>query len=92
MAWSSPLATLIHAALAKQRGDISNSVALIEKALTGLEAAGMALYAAAARRRLGELLGGDRGHELITQADEWMSRQQIKNPPAITRLLAPGFE
>jgi len=92
MAWSNPLATLMHAALAKQRGEISTSVALAEKALKGFEAAGMALYAAAARRRLGELVGGDRGQELIARADEWMHRQQIKNPQAFKRLLAPGFE
>jgi eukaryotic-like serine/threonine-protein kinase len=67
-------------------------VALTREALKGLEEADTNLYAAAARRRLGELLGGDEGRELITKADEWMSRQQIRNPPAFTRLMAPGFE
>lgn len=92
MAWSDPLARLIQAALAKQNGDIEKSVALTEQALQGFEAADMALFAATARRRLGELIGGDRGRELIAQANEWMSRQQIKNPVAVTRLMAPGFE
>jgi serine/threonine protein kinase/tetratricopeptide (TPR) repeat protein len=91
MPWSNPLASLIHAALAKQSGDISRSATLTSQAVDGFEAADMALYAAAARRRHGELVGGDRGRELIDQADEWMSKQQIKNPPAVTNLMAPGF-
>jgi hypothetical protein len=92
MTWSTPLATLTRAALARQRGDLEMSAALTREAMSGLEAADMALYAAAARRRLGELLGGDEGRELIEQAEEWMGRQQIRNPMAVTRLMAPGFE
>jgi serine/threonine protein kinase/tetratricopeptide (TPR) repeat protein len=91
MAWSNPLATLIHAALATQHGDLSRAAALTSEAIKGFEAADMALYAAAARRRLGEILGGDQGRELIAQADKWMSKQQIKNPSAVTNLMAPGF-
>jgi hypothetical protein len=59
---------------------------------TVLEKADMSLYAAAARRRLGKLIGGDEGNELMNQADEWLSRQQVKNPPAVTKLMAPGFD
>ena len=91
MAWSNPLANLTYAALAKQRGDTSRAAALVKRALEGLEAADMALYAAAARRRLGELLQGDEGRELVAQAERWMSKQQIKNPVAVTSLMAPGF-
>ena len=64
---------------------------MAKKAVDGFEAADMALYAAAARRRLGELRGGDEGRELIRQSEEWMSKQQIKNPVAVTNLMAPGF-
>ncbi len=92
MAWSDPLAALIRAALAHQQGDAETSIALTRAALAGLEQADMALYAAAARRRLGELLGGDEGREMIARADEWLSRQQVKNPSAVTRLMAPGFD
>ena len=92
MAWSNPLATMIEAALACQRKDISRSIDLLREAVKGLEAVDMALYAAAARRRLGELIGGDEGRALITQANDWLSRQQVKNPEAVTRLMAPGFD
>jgi serine/threonine protein kinase/tetratricopeptide (TPR) repeat protein len=91
MAWSNPLANFTLGALAKQRGDSSRAEALTKKALDGFEAADMALYAAAARRRLGELRSGDEGRELIAQSEEWMSKQQIKNPVAVTNLMAPGF-
>lgn len=82
---------MTYAALAKQHGDTSRAAALAWRALEGFEAADMALYAAAARRRLGELLLGDEGRELTAQGEEWMSRQQIKNPAAVTNLMAPGF-
>jgi serine/threonine protein kinase/tetratricopeptide (TPR) repeat protein len=91
MAWSNPLALLIHAGLAHRRGDDSRAGALISQAIEGFDASDMALYAAAARRKLGEMLGGDRGGELCSEADDWMSKQQIKNPAAVANLMAPGF-
>ena len=91
MAWSNPLANFTRGALAKQRGDTSRAEALTKQALDGFESADMALYAAAARRRLGEIRAGDEGRELIAQSEEWMSKQQIKNPVAVTNLMAPGF-
>jgi len=91
MPWSNPLAMLIHAGLASRRADDSRAGALISQAIEGFAASDMALYAAIARRRLGEILGGDRGGELVNQADDWMSKQQIKNPAAVANLMAPGF-
>ena len=91
MPWSNPLALLIHAALAKQDNDDLRAATLTEQALGGLEAADMALYAAAARRRLGELLGGDHGRDLIAESESWMTKQQIKDPAAVTNLMTPGF-
>jgi hypothetical protein len=91
MPWSNPLAMLIHAGLASRRADDSRAGALISQAIEGFASSDMALYAAIARRRLGEILGGDRGGELVNQADDWMSKQQIKNPAAVANLMAPGF-
>jgi hypothetical protein len=56
-----------------------------------LKSADMALYAAAARRRLGELLAGDEGRQLIDYSAAWMTKQGIKNPAAVSNLMAPGF-
>jgi eukaryotic-like serine/threonine-protein kinase len=91
MPWSNPLAQMTYAALAKQRGDTARAVAFARQACDGFEAADMALYAAAARRRLGELLNGDEGRQLIDESEAWMAKQQIKNPAAVSNLMAPGF-
>ena len=89
MGWSNPMAAVVRAAIAKRRGEDAQAAALITQAIAGFEAADMALYAAAARRRLGEVVGGDRGQELTVQADESMRKQQIKNPVAFANLLMP---
>lgn len=92
MTWSKPYATLLRAAVAEQLTDGENATRLLSQALEMFERAEMGLYAAATRRRLGERLGGERGQQLITEADAWMIEQKIKNPKALVRMLAPGFE
>jgi hypothetical protein len=82
---------MTYAALAKQRGDAARASAFARQAAGEFEAADMALYAAAARRRLGELLNGDEGRQLIDESEAWMAKQQIKNPVAVSNLMAPGF-
>jgi hypothetical protein len=89
--WAKPLANLELAAVAHQRGQTQTASALLSAAIQGFEGAEMNLYAAASRRRLGETLGGAPGQQLVADADAWMSQQRIKNPEAMTRLLAPGF-
>jgi serine/threonine protein kinase/tetratricopeptide (TPR) repeat protein/energy-coupling factor transporter ATP-binding protein EcfA2 len=91
MSWSNPLATLVLAAVAKQRGDDSRAAILTARAVEEFELADMQLYEAAARRRLGELVGGERGTELINASEDWMRKQQVKNPAAFAKMLAPGF-
>jgi tetratricopeptide (TPR) repeat protein len=91
MGWSTPMAAVIQAGLAKRRGDNARAAVLTSQAIEGFEAADMTLYAAAARRRLGKIVGGDRGAELLNQADELMHRRQIKNPVAFANLLVPAF-
>ena len=92
MSWAKPFATLIHATVAKRRNQSEHAATLLAEAIQGFENAGMNLYAAAARRRLGETLGGDRGRQLIAQSDAWMTAQRIKAPELMTRMLVPGFE
>ena len=64
--------------------------ALLEAAEKELDAADMALHATVARRRRGELAGGDDGRALIEAADAWMAGQGIRNPERMAAMLAPG--
>jgi serine/threonine protein kinase len=91
MSWSIPFATLIRATIAHQRGETEKATTLLSEAVQGFERAEMRLHAAAVRRRLGEGLRDDRGKQLIAEADAWMAGQKVKNPEAMTRMIAPGF-
>jgi len=51
----------------------------------------MRLRAMAARRRLGQSLGGDGGRELIAQADDWMRSQEIKKSCLADANASPGL-
>src|SRR6266540_680047 len=88
--WGDPLAHLIRAGAASTRGETERALGLLESAEAGFAAADMALHLAAARRRRGELLGGDAGRGLVAAANAWMSGQAIKNPERMTAMLAPG--
>ena len=46
---------------------------------------------AAARRGLGQLIGGGRGRELIAAADAWLTGQGVRNPARMAAVFAPGF-
>jgi hypothetical protein len=63
---------------------------VIAEAEARFAAIDVALYAAAARRRRGELLGGDEGRELIASADAAMRAQNVVNPARMTAALVPG--
>lgn len=92
MTWADPLAALLQAAVACLRNDKQAAISLLSKARAGFENADMKLYAAAAKRRLGEITGGEEGQRLIAEADSWMLAQKIKAPTKITQMLAPGLD
>jgi eukaryotic-like serine/threonine-protein kinase len=92
IAWALPFASLVRAGIAHQKDEASKAVILLSEALEEFDLADIALYAEATRRRLGELVGSERGRQLIDEADTWMRKQEIKDPAAITRMLAPGFD
>ncbi|MBV9122803.1 MAG: hypothetical protein JO112_05570, partial [Planctomycetes bacterium] len=91
MPWAEALARYTRAALAAQRGDAERARRLLAEAADRYEGLDMALYAAATRRRLGGLLGGDDGRALAAQADARLTAEQVRNPARMTALLAPGF-
>jgi eukaryotic-like serine/threonine-protein kinase len=91
MPWSDPMALLLRAGIAFLESDTPLAVRHLHDAADRFERADMRLHAAAARRRIGVLQHDAAGRELRRQADDWMARQQIKNPAAMTRMWAPGF-
>jgi eukaryotic-like serine/threonine-protein kinase len=86
-----PLARLALAGACVLRGDSAGAVPHLEAAVQGFDSCAMALHAAVARRRLGELLGGSGGQELVASADSWMTGQGIRSPARWAAMLAPGF-
>ena len=86
-----PAALLVRAGAALQRGDRGRSIRWLEQAVARADIQHVGLFAAAARRRLGETIGGETGRELIAQADQWMSSQDILNPTRMAACIAPGF-
>jgi hypothetical protein len=50
----------------------------------------MNLYAAASRRRLGEILEGDIGRAQLEKADSWMIQQGIRSPASMADVFAPA--
>jgi serine/threonine protein kinase len=83
-------ARLVRAGIAAARGKAVQAMTQLARAAAGFDAVEMRLYAAA-RRRLGELRGGDEGRALVAQADSSMTAQNIRNPVRFTAMLAPGF-
>jgi hypothetical protein len=90
IAWSVELARLVRAGAAVLRKQ-PDAALLLREAAAGLEAVHMTIYAVAARQRLGRLLGGDEGTNLVAQAEAWMKDQRVENPSRFGELLAPGL-
>jgi hypothetical protein len=88
--WGDGLARMLRAGVAATRGDRATALALVSAAERSLHAADMELYAAAARRRRGEVLGGNEGQTLVESADLWMGEEGIRNPERMTAMLIPG--
>jgi hypothetical protein len=88
--WSDPLAHLIQAGIAATQRNAQRSLALLEQAETQFAQCDMCLYHAVARRRRGQVMGGEAGRSLVAAADRWMSERLIKRPERMAAMLAPG--
>ena len=89
--WGDALAQLVRAGLAARSGDRSAAQVHLAEATAGCEPAGMALFAAAARRRRGELTPGADGQRWRAPADTWLEGQGVADIPRLLTVLAPGF-
>ena len=88
--WSKPFARLVHAGLASNVGRKEEAVHHLAAAAARFDSLKMALYAAASRRRRGQLLGTADGAQLIDDSDRWMRSQGIEEPARFADVLAPG--
>jgi hypothetical protein len=80
----------MRAGAAACRGDGDRARALLVESLAALEQAELAMEAAAVRRRLGQLTGGDEGRALVEAADAAMEAQGIRRPARMAAMLLPG--
>jgi eukaryotic-like serine/threonine-protein kinase len=76
----------IRAAIHALRGEWPRAVAEMESCARRFEQCDMKIYAASARRRLGEWTGGDSGREWIAAADRFMQSEKIPDPLAAARM------
>jgi serine/threonine protein kinase len=91
--WATAQARVLRAGVALLRkGDAERARGCLEQAAAMFDANGMALHAAAARRRLGRLLGGANGAALENEATAWMTERGIRNPSRMTALVVPGAD
>ncbi len=88
--WAGPFARLVRAGLASAAGDRSAATDHLVAAAAGFDRQRMALYAAAARRRRGQLEGPGDGAKAVADADRWMRSQGIEAPERFADVLAPG--
>jgi hypothetical protein len=91
VAWAGALALMIRAGVHRLQGEGDREVHLLTLAQDALMALDMNLLAAVVRRRRGELIGGDEGAVLIADGNAWMRAQEIRDPSAFARMLAPGM-
>jgi hypothetical protein len=87
--WGRAFSMLTRSAVAAARHMPDRALSLLKRAIELLEASNMALFAAAARTRLGELEGGDIGAARIKAGHASMLAQGVKDPVAMTRMLIP---
>jgi eukaryotic-like serine/threonine-protein kinase len=83
-------AALLEAGLAEADGHSERAISLLCHAIAILDRHHIAMYAAAARRRLGGLLGGSEGKALLERSDAALRAQGVRDVEAMSELFVPG--
>ena len=92
LGWSDPLAGLLLAGIDAAEARTDAAAHRLEDLIAALDLQDMALYAAVARRRLGQLRASGGGAESIRHASDAFVGQGVRDPAAFVRLFAPGFD
>ena len=82
---------LLRAGLAMLAGLPQAAIPFLEESIQIADSDHLGLIAAVARRRLGELLGAERGRSLLSSSDTWMRSESIVRPDRMAALVTPGF-
>lgn len=84
-------ACVLEANVAWRKGRTEAVVARLQAAIETFDESAFEMYGAAARRRLGQILGGERGRATLTQGEAAMTLQGVVDFEATTRMLVPGL-
>ena len=87
MPWGIALATAARAGVARLAGESTAELDLLRSAAARFDELDMALFAAATRRRLGAVLGGDEGRALTQAAHTVFQAQAVADAAALSRVL-----
>jgi hypothetical protein len=92
LAFGRAMGQLLRAGAHAVRGDRESALSELGAAIPMLDAADLGYFAACARHRRGELLGGSAGRALVAQSRAFFEGQQVKNIERCLAMSAPGFE
>jgi hypothetical protein len=81
---------MVRAAAENAAGNRAAAVAGLRAAIDFAQRAGMSMHATAARHRLGELLGGEEGLEMVQVALYALRGQGIRDPSRWLGIFLPG--
>jgi hypothetical protein len=87
-----PFGHTLNAWLALDDSDPERAVAHLRTAILAFEAIGVLTYAAALRRSLGRVIGGDEGATLVVQAEQAARTMGVADFDAMTRGFMFGIE
>jgi eukaryotic-like serine/threonine-protein kinase len=85
-------ARLLAAGIAGLAGDAEGAAFALREAIVALESRDCHMHAVAARRRLGEVLGGTEGDQLKRQADRWLAANGVQAPRRFAAMLVPAVQ
>ncbi len=89
--WARPLADLVLAGLQAVSGETGLAIRHLQTAEQGFLAVDMALHAAVARMRCGQLMAGERGEERRARGSAYLTEQGVRDIDKMAALIAPGF-
>jgi eukaryotic-like serine/threonine-protein kinase len=82
---------LLSAGVCNLGGDLDQTVAALQTALSSAASLHMQPAAAAVKRRLGGMLGGDQGVRLIREADDYFAEERFARPDRCTASMLAGW-